>query len=280
VQELRRQYPLSGLLKVAGLARSTFYYQLNVRQADDKHKQLKATIKDVFERHKGRYGYRRVAAAICHLGKQVNHKKVQRLMGTMKLKSLVRPKKYKSFKGEVGQAASNELQRRFEADKPNEKWVTDVTEFKVAGEKLFLSPVLDLYNGEIIAFETNRRPQFELVKSMLNKAFSRLGVDDKPLLHSDQGWQYRMSPYRQALKERGLVQSMSRKGNCYDNAAMESFFAVLKSEFFYLTKFTSIDQLKDGVADYIHYYNHDRIKLKLGGLSPVQFRAQYLAAQS
>ena len=280
MRELRRQYPLSGLLKVAGLARSTFYYQLNVRQADDKHKQLKATIKDVFERHKGRYGYRRVAAAICHLGKQVNHKKVQRLMGTMKLKSLVRPKKYKSFKGEVGQAASNELQRRFEADKPNEKWVTDVTEFKVAGEKLFLSPVLDLYNGEIIAFETNRRPQFELVKSMLNKAFSRLGVDDKPLLHSDQGWQYRMSPYRQALKERGLVQSMSRKGNCYDNAAMESFFAVLKSEFFYLTKFTSIDQLKAGIADYIHYYNHDRIKLKLGGLSPVQFRAQYLAAQS
>jgi putative transposase len=278
VQELRQQYPIDGLLKIVGLARSTFYYQLGVLQAGDKHKQLKDTIKAVFERHKGRYGYRRVTAAIGQLGERVNHKTVQRLMGALKLKSLVRPKKYKSFKGEVGQAAPNELQRQFDAKAANEKWVTDVTEFNVAGEKLYLSPVLDLYNGEIIAFETSRRPQFELVTSMLTKAFSRLGLQDKPLLHSDQGWQYRMAAYRQAIKERGMVQSMSRKGNCHDNAAMESFFAVLKSEFFYLNKFTSVAELEAGIADYIHYYNHDRIKLKLGGLSPVQFRTQHLAA--
>jgi len=232
----------------------------------------------VFEQHKGRYGYRRVTAALRQLDLHVNHKTVQRLMAVLKLKSLVRPKKYKSFKGEVGQAAPNELQRQFEALVPNTKWVTDVTEFNVAGEKLFLSPVLDLYNGEIIAFETNRRPQFDMVASMLTKAFSRLGSADKPLLHSDQGWQYRMPAYRQKLTERGMVQSMSRKGNCHDNAAMESFFAVLKSEFFYLNKFANIDHLKAGIADYIHYYNHDRIKLKLGGLSPVQFRTQRLAA--
>lgn len=269
---------MNGLLKLAGLARSTFYYQLKGQQAGDKYAGLKATIKTVFEQHKGRYGYRRVTAALRQLGQHVNHKTVQRLMGTLKLKSLVRPKKYKSFKGEVGQAAPNELQRQFEATAPNTKWVTDVTEFNVAGEKLFLSPVLDLYNGEIIAFETNRRPQFEMVTSMLTKAFSRLGLKDKPLLHSDQGWQYRMAAYRRELTERGIVQSMSRKGNCYDNAAMESFFAVLKSEFFYLNKFANIDQLEAGIADYIHYYNHERIKLKLGGLSPVQFRAQRLAA--
>lgn len=278
MQELRQQYPIAGLLKLAGLARSTFYYQLGVVQADDKYEPLKATIKSVFERHKGRYGYRRVTAAIRQLGERVNHKTVQRLMGTLKLKSLVRPKKYKSFKGEVGHAAPNELQRQFEAKAANQKWVTDVTEFNVAGEKLFLSPVLDLYNGEIVAFETSRRPHFGLVTSMLTKAFARLGSADKPLLHSDQGWQYRMAAYRQALSARGMVQSMSRKGNCHDNATMESFFAVLKSEFFYLNKFTSIDQLEAGIADYIHYYNHDRIKLKLGGLSPVQFRAQHLAA--
>jgi putative transposase len=277
VQELRQQYSFAHLLKKAGLARSTFYYQLDVLRAGDKHKQLKDTIKAVFERHKGRYGYRRVTAAIEQLGQRVNHKTVQRLMGTLNLKSLVRPKKYKSFKGEVGQAAPNQLQRQFEAKAANEKWVTDVTEFNVNGEKLFLSPVLDLYNGEIVSFETSRRPQFELVTSMLNKAFSKLGLTDKPLLHSDQGWQYRMPAYRQALNERGLVQSMSRKGNCHDNAAMESFFAVLKSEFFYLNKFTSVEQLKAGIADYIDYYNHDRIKLKLGGLSPVQFRTQHLA---
>ena len=269
---------MSGLLKLAGLARSTFYYQLKVRPAGDKYAELKTTIKTVFEQHKGRYGYRRVTAALRQLDHHVNHKTVQRLMGRLKLKSLVRPKKYKSFKGEVGQAASNELQRQFDAEAPNEKWVTDVTEFNVAGEKLFLSPVLDLYNGEIIAFETNRRPQFEMVTSMLTKAFSRLGSTDKPLLHSDQGWQYRMAAYRQELNKRGMVQSMSRKGNCHDNAAMESFFAVLKSEFFYLNKFASVDQLEAGIANYIHYYNHDRIKLKLGGLSPVQFRTQRLAA--
>lgn len=267
---------MAGLLKLACLARSTFYYQLGLLRVVDKHQQLKATIKAVFERHQGRYGYRRVTAELCQLGERVNHKTVQRLMGVLNLKSLVRPKKYKSYKGEVGQVAPNELQRQFKAKTANEKWVTDVTEFNVAGEKLFLSPVLDLYNGEIIAFETSRRPNFDLIASMLGNAFSRLGPTDKPLLHSDQGWQYRMAAYRQALSERGMMQSMSRKGNCYDNAAMESFFAVLKSEFFYMNKFASVEQLKAGIADYIHYYNHDRIKLKLGGLSPVQFRTQHL----
>jgi putative transposase len=278
VQELRQHYPLAGLLKAADLARSTFYYQLDVQQRDDKHKELKDSIRAVFDHHKGRYGYRRVTAAICQLGRRVNHKTVQGLMGVLGLKSLVRPKKYQSYKGAVGQAAPNELQRNFEAEVANQKWVTDVTEFNVAGEKLYLSPVLDLYNGEIVAFETARRPKFELVTSMLKKAMSKLRPDDKPLLHSDQGWQYRMPAYVRVLEERGMVQSMSRKGNCLDNAAMESFFAVLKSEFFYLNKFASVEDLEAGIGEYIHYYNHDRIKLKLKGLSPVQFRTQALAA--
>lgn len=200
------------------------------------------------------------------------------VMGTMGLKSLVRPKKYRSFKGDVGQAAPNELQRQFDAHAANQKWVTDVTEFNVAGKKLYLSPVLDLYNGEIVAFEIAERPIFKLVSSMLKKALKKLGPDDRPMLHSDQGWQYRMPAYQRLLRERGMVQSMSRKGNCLDNAAMESFFAVLKSEFFHLQKFTSLDELKAGLKRYIHYYNHDRIKLKLKGLSPVQFRTQPLAA--
>lgn len=274
MQELRQQYPIAGLLKLAKLPRSTFYYQLKVLQAEDKHKQLKEQIQTVFNRHKGRYGYRRVTAAVRQLGEKVNHKKVQRLMGSLGLKSLVRPKRYQSFKGEVGQAAANELQRRFEAKALNQKWVTDVTEFNVAGKKLYLSPILDLYNGEIVAFETAERPKFELVSSMLKKALAKLGPDDKPMVHSDQGWQYRMPVYQRLLRDREIVQSMSRKGNCLDNAAMESFFAVLKTEFFYLNKFSSIEELKAGLKSYIHYYNHDRIKLKLKGLSPVQFRTQ------
>jgi putative transposase len=269
---------MAGLLKLAKLARSTFYYQLEALRSEDKYQQIKEQIRTLFARHKGRYGYRRITAGLRQLGHQVNHKTVQRLMSVLGLKSLVRPKKYRSFKGEIGQAAPNELQRRFNADAINQKWVTDVTEFSVAGEKLYLSPVLDLCNGEIVAFETSKRPAFELVDSMLKKALSKLGPDDRPMLHSDQGWHYRMPAFRRQLKERQLVQSMSRKGNCLDNAAMESFFAVLKSEFFYLNKFESVDELRRGLTDYIHYYNHDRIKLKLKGLSPVQYRTQALAA--
>jgi len=277
VQELRQQYPLAGLLAFAKLARSTFYYQLKARQGTDKHQELKDTIRSVFARHKGRYGYRRVTAVIRQAGQLVNHKTVQNLMVMLDLKSLVRPKKYRSFKGEIGHAAPNTLQRKFTALRANQKWVTDVTEFNVAGEKLYLSPILDLYNGEIVAFETARRPAFGLVGSMLKKGLRKLGPDDKPMLHSDQGWQYRMPAYQRILRERGLVQSMSRKGNCLDNAAMESFFAVLKSECFYLNKFASVDALQAELIRYIHYYNHDRIKLKLKGLSPVQYRTQALA---
>lgn len=256
------------------MARSTFYYQQKASQAVDKHQALKKQIKAIFARHEGRYGYRRITLAIRNLGKTVNHKTIQALMGKLGLKSLVRPKKYRSYKGEVGHAAPHILKRRFEATTTNQKWVTDVTEFKVAGEKLYLSPVMDLYNGEIIAFETSKRPEYSLVGSMLKKAIGRLKHGEQPILHSDQGWQYRMPAYQRVLRERSIVQSMSRKGNCLDNAAMESFFAVLKSEYFYLNKFTSVDELQEGLKKYIRYYNHDRIKLKLKGLSPVQYRTQ------
>jgi putative transposase len=177
------------------LARSTFYYQLRLREAEDKYVYLKEDIKAIYEQHKGRYGYRRITSAIRQLGVYVNHKVIQRLMGEMELKSLVRAKKYRSYKGEVGRTAPNILQRQFEARRANEKWVTDVTEFTVAGEKLYLSPIMDLYNGEIIAFETDTRPM-RLVNEMLRKALEKLGYDEQPILHSDQGWQYQMPAYQ------------------------------------------------------------------------------------
>jgi putative transposase len=274
VQELRQEHPLADLLKAACLPRSTFYYQQGALAAPCKYEAVKTSIKTIFHDHKGRYGYRRITAALRSVGQCFNHKTVQRLMGKLGLKSLVRPKKYQSYKGEVGRTAPNRLRRRFTAKRANEKWVTDVTEFKVAGKKLYLAPVLDLYNSEIVAFETAERPVFEMVGSMLRKALAKLKRHERPMLHSDQGWQYQMPAYRRMLEERKMVQSMSRKGNCHDNAAMESFFAVLKSEFFYLNKFESIAELKAGLAKYIHYYNHDRIKMKLGGKSPVHFRTQ------
>jgi putative transposase len=218
---------LEDLLKLAGLARSTFYYQQQVLLVEDKHTKLKDSIQTIYHQHKGRYGYRRITAAVRQLGQIVNHKTVQRLMGEMGLKSLVRAKKYRSYKGEVGRAAPNILQRQFNADKANQKWVTDVTEFNVAGEKLYLSPVMDLYNGEIIAYETASSPA-KLVGSMLKKVLGKLTKEDKPILHSDQGWQYRMPAYQKMLRDKHVQQSMSRKGNCLDNAAMESFFGTLK----------------------------------------------------
>lgn len=267
---------MPALLKAASLSRSTYYYQAKVLEAGDRYTSLKASIQAVYERHKGRYGYRRITAQLRQAGQVVNHKTVQRLMYVLGLKSLVRPKKYRSYRGESA-SSPNLLDRQFEAARPNEKWVTDVTEFNVRGNKLYLSPVMDLYNGEIVAYEMQERPLYSLVGGMLKKALAKLkGRGDRPLLHSDQGWQYQMTAYRKKLVEHGLTQSMSRKGNCLDNAAMESFFGTLKSEFFYLNKFANVEELKSGLRRYIHYYNHQRIKLKLKGLSPVQYRTQAL----
>ncbi|SOY44680.1 conserved hypothetical protein [Cupriavidus taiwanensis] len=193
------------------------------------------------------------------------------------LKSLVRPKKYRSYREILGRVAANLLNRQFAAQRPNEKWVTDVTEFNVKGQKLYLSPVMDLYNGEIIAWQSSTRPTFDLVGGMLKKAIPRLKRSERPLLHSDQGWQYQMPAYRRLLGKK-VRQSMSRKGNC--NAAMESFFGTLKAEFFYLNEFDSVKQLQAGIRQYIHHYNHERIRQKLEGLSPVQYRTQALQAES
>ncbi|ESY08229.1 integrase [Mesorhizobium sp. LNJC399B00] len=264
------------MLELAKLARSTFYYRQKAAKRSDRHAALKAAIKAIFDSHKGRYGYRRVTAQLHRLGRRVNHKTVQSLMAGMGLKSLVRPKKYRSYRGEAGRTAPDLLQRKFGADRANRKWVTDVTEFSLAGDKLYLSPVMDLYNGEIVAFETARRPRFKLVDNMLTKALARLGEDERPILHSDQGWQYQMSAFQRRLEARGLQQSMSRKGNCLDNAPMESFFAILKSELFHPGTFDTVQSLDDAITDYIDYYNHRRIKLKLKGLAPVQYRNQPL----
>ncbi|MDR6585441.1 transposase InsO family protein [Herbaspirillum frisingense] len=264
------------LLKVAGLARSTFYYQVKAQEAGDKYAAVKSRIRKIYDRHKGRYGYRRVTDTLKQAGQLINHKTVQRLMIQLGLKSLVRPKKYRSYRGPGHAQVENLLQRKFKAERFGEKWVTDVTEFKVGGEKLYLSPVMDLYNGEIVSYQTSRLPQFQMVDSMLKKAISTLKGPHRPMLHSDQGWQYQMHAYRRTLAENGITQSMSRRGNCLDNAAMESFFGTLKSECFYLTRFSSIEQLQIELRKYMHYYNHHRIKSKLKGLSPVQYRTQSL----
>ena len=275
--ELRPQFGLAPLLRAAGLARSTFYYQQGVLQAVDKYASLKEQIKAIYEQHKGRYGYRRITAMLRRQGVLINHKTVQRLMGDLNIKSLVRLKKYRSYRGEVGKTAPNLLERDFKASRPNEKWVTDVTEFSVDGKKLYLSPLMDLFNGEIVAYATSTRPLLNMVGTMLSKAFARLGPNDRPILHSDQGWQYRMEKYRRRLDTHAVKQSMSRKGNCLDNAAMESFFGTLKSEYFHLNTFDCVEDLEAGLRGYIRYYNQERIRLKLNGLTPIEYRLRFAA---
>lgn len=262
------------LLSIAGLSRSVYYYWAKLPKEPVTYVAEKQAISQIFHQHRGRYGYRRVTLALKAQGVSLNHKTVQKLMGQLNLKSLVRPKRYQSYKGQIGRVADHLLCRNFAASQPHEKWVTDVTEFNIRGEKVYLSPILDLYNQEIVSYEVSTRPHYGMVQKMLDAAIGCLKPDQSPIIHSDQGWQYQMKAFRQKLKERGLKQSMSRKGNCLDNAVIENFFGILKSEFYYLQKFDSVASFIAGLKNYIHYYNHDRIKQKLKGLSPVNYRTQ------
>ena len=276
VSELRLIYPLKILLNVSGVKKSTFYYTLSKVDKDDKNKSIIDKIKEIFFYHKERYGYRRITLELRNQGYLVNHKKVYRLMIKLGLKPLKRNKrKYSSYKGTVGKIANNLINREFEADRPNEKWYTDVTEFNLRGDKVYLSPILDGFNQEVISYNVSKSPNLEQINDMLNKAF-----DNKELVglifHSDQGWQYQHESYQQRLKNKGIKQSMSRKGNSMDNGLMENFFGILKTEMFYdqEDKYKTIDDLIKAIDEYIYYYNYDRIKVKLKGLSPVNYRLQ------
>ena len=189
----------------------------------------------------------------------------------------VRMKKYRSYKGEVGKIAPNLLQRNFHADRPNQKWVTDVTEFSLFGQKLYLSPILDLCSSDLVSYTISDRPVLSMVTSMLDKAFEQIPDDTNLILHSDQGWHYQHKQYQQMLRNKGIRQSMSRKGNCLDNAVIENFFGLLKSELLYLQEFNSMGYFKQELIEYLDYYNNKRIKAKLKGLPPALHRQQALS---
>ena len=245
-----------------------------------KYQMVKEQIVIIFNENKKRYGYRRITKELHNNDICVNHKTVRKLMKQLGLVCQVRAKrKYSSYKGEVGEVAPNLLERHFKTNQPNRKWVTDVTEFKVNDQKLYLSPILDLFNGEVVSYNLSRHLNFKQITDMLEGAFQKLPDKvDNLILHSDQGWQYQMKSYQNLLKAKGITQSMSRKATCLDNAVAENFFGLLKTELFYLEKFDSIDQLEKAIVDYIDYYNNRRIKLKLNGLSPVQYRIQTVGA--
>ena len=272
------EFSLDILLKAIKLARSTYYYHLKQLDKTDKGQELKVEIQSIFIEHKGNYGYRRIHLELRNRGYLVNHKRVQRLMKVLNLQAKMRQKrKYSSHKGDVGKKADNLIQRQFEGSKTMEKCYTDVTEFAIPAstQKLYLSPVLDGFNSEIIAYNLSTSPNLEQVKTMLEQAFTEKHYENT-IFHSDQGWQYQHDSYHQFLEGKGIQASMSRKGNSPDNGMMESFFGILKSEMFYgyEKSFQSLKQLEQAIVDYIDYYNNKRIKVKLKGLSPVQYRTK------
>ncbi|WP_236849757.1 IS3 family transposase [Caproicibacterium lactatifermentans] len=277
IWELRHKHKISLLIEVSGLPRSTYYYYAKRRMQPDKYSEIKEQITEIYHENKGRYGYRRITDVLHSRGYCINHKTVQRLMKQLGLVCRVRIKKYRSYKGEVGKIAPNLLKRDFEATTPNQKWVTDVTEFSLFGQKVYLSPILDLCSRDIVSYTISDRPVLSMVTEMLDKAFEKIPDGTQLILHSDQGWQYQHKRYRKVLAEKGIQQSMSRKGNCLDNAVMENFFGLLKSELLYLQEFDSIDQFKDELVNYLDYYNNRRIKAKLKGLPPALHRQQALS---
>lgn len=258
------------LLQLLRLKRSTFFYHLSEKAA--KHAMIVQKVAAIYHKNDGNYGYRRITLELRKIWR-INHKKVQRILQQLGLKGKSKRRKYRSYQGEIGKIAPNLLQQDFRTTAPNQKWVTDVSEFSCAEGKLYLSPVKDLFHGEIIAYDVARTANFEQITRMMKQAVARLD-GAKPILHSDQGWQYQMAGYQTMLKKNGIVQSMSRKGNCLDNSAMESFFARLKTECYFGKRFETFEQLEQTIHEYIHYYNHERIQVKLKGLSPVQYRAQ------
>ncbi|MFR1701109.1 MAG: IS3 family transposase [Clostridium sp.] len=290
VYELQRKYPIRILLHISKLKRSTYYYTLSKVNKEMKNDEVMNTIIDIFYTHKGRYGYRRITLELANRGYEVNHKKVKRLMSIMGLYGVTPKSKYKSYKGDMNGTVKNQLltkvideenhktyyERNFETTKCNEKWSTDVSEFHIAAGKLYLSPIIDLHNCEIISYSISRSPNFKQTKDMLDKAFEKNQNLDGLIFQSDQGWQYQMEPYHRFLKDKGIIQSMSRKGNCLDNSPIENFFGKMKNEMFYghEYEFKTLDELEIAMKGYIEYYNTQRITVKLKGLTPVQYRNQ------
>ena len=254
------------------MAPSTYYY--SIKERPDKYADLRKEIARVFEKHKGRYGYRRICLQLREEGYTFNHKTVAKLMAEMGLHAHKHKRHYRSYKGEVGRIAPNVLEQNFEAEAPNRKWTTDVSQIEIKGKKCYLSPILDMWNGEVISYTLSSRPDMSMVVNMLRKAFRKHQSLTGLVMHSDQGWLYQQTHYQYLLREHGIIQSMSRKGNCLDNAMMENFFGLMKNELLYPNDWDNIETFKTALIQYIRYYNHDRIKLRLK-TSPVKYRTHF-----
>lgn len=251
---------------------------------------IEEIIKEIVEENDGNYGYRRINEELRRKKVIINHKKILRLTNKLGLtckKFTRKSRKYSSYKGDVGKKAKNLIHRRFKTTIPHQKLTTDTTEFKyyeqamdgkIIIRKAYLDPFLDMYNSEIISYRLSKRPNAQAIQEALVEAITRTSeCPFRRTIHSDQGWAYQMDQYQTTLKRSKIFQSMSRKGNCLDNSPMENFFGILKQEMYYGKTYGSFEELKTAIDNYIYYYNHKRIKSKLKGCSPIEYRLIHAA---
>lgn len=257
------------------MPKSTYYFEINkIDAVAQRNTELMDEIRKIFNQNKRRYGVRRIHQELLNRGYKVNHKRVQRLMHKEGLLGKRPKEKYHSYKGEVGKTADNIIDRDFSTTAPLQKWTTDVSQFNFAWGKCYLSPILDMNSNEIISYDLSLSPNLEQIHRMLDKAFKKFSEVSGLIFHSDQGWQYQHEYFRNSLKEHGIIQSMSRKGNCYDNCIMETFFGRMKTEMYYGYEkdYDSFTSFSKAVEEYIDYYNNKRIQAKTKWMPPVKYR--------
>ena len=272
---LRDKYPVKRILEVFAMAKSSYCYQQKQIKKENKIVKIKERIKILFFENHKRYGYRRIHLLLKREGIIISEKIVRSIMKEENLiVRAIRQKKYNSYLGEISPAVPNEVQRDFHADKPNKKWLTDITEFKIGEEKVYLSPIIDCFDGMPITWTVGTSPNAELVNTMLDNAIALLKGNEHPIVHSDRGCHYRWPGWIQRMNEAGLTRSMSKKGCSPDNSACEGFFGRMKNEMFYGEKWDkiSVEEFISIINQYMQWYRDKRIKLSLGGLSPMEYR--------
>ena len=297
IDELRQKHTLKALLRVSGLSKSTYSYYHSIKHINAVNKRkneddrILGIILPVFTHHRERYGYRRIILALNDELRGINHKRIQRIMSDHHLLGKQPRNRYHSYRGDNGEYKENLLLhkeideekhrtvyvRDFDTSRPNEKWTTDVSEFKAPDGKLYLSPIMDMYDRSIISYDISQNPDFTQTRRMIDRAFDQYENLEGLIFHSDQGWQYQMKPYQTWLKDKGIRQSFSRKGNCMDNSLMENFFSIMKNEMYYGYTYSSIEELRKAMEEYILYYNTERINAKRKGLPPLTYRQQSLS---
>lgn len=275
VDALKNRYSLPKLLAMLNLPRSSYYYQKKEKHKKDQIENLPELIKKLFSENQSRYGYRRIHFLLKKQGITVSEKVVRRIMKELLLVVKSKKKrKYNAYQGEITPSVPNCIQRNFQAEMPNQKWLTDITEFSIPSGKVYLSPIIDCFDGLPVSWKIGESPNAELVNSMLDEAISLLSKNEKPIIHSDRGCHYRWPGWIERIKEAGLTRSMSKKGCSPDNSACEGFFGILKNEMFYERDWegVTISDFMDQLEQYIQWFRKDRIKMSLGGMSPLDYR--------